>query len=128
MRASFEETIDVLCDAAVFAESENARGVTTSIMTGQLAEFGSGAVDVLLHKSMLAPCNHAPVKIVDTQRVKVLRSRCRSYLHKPLDVQTFEYVPKDAVGVRPSHAPIITVEEVKKPRCRFRPVSPPPER
>jgi len=46
MKCSFEETTDVLSDAALFAESENAKGVTASIMTGQMAALGTGTVDV----------------------------------------------------------------------------------
>ncbi|GAX18796.1 DNA-directed RNA polymerase II subunit RPB1 [Fistulifera solaris] len=48
LRASFEETVDMLMDAAVFAESEILKGVTENIMMGQLARVGTGQIDLLL--------------------------------------------------------------------------------
>lgn len=48
LRASFEETVDMLMDAAVYAEEEVLRGVTENIMMGQLARVGTGDVDLLL--------------------------------------------------------------------------------
>ena len=85
MRCSFEETTDVLCDAAVFAEAENARGVTTSIMTGQLTHFGTGAVEVLLaDRGGGAPSSGGAAGGGDAgararARGRVLRSTCRSH-------------------------------------------------
>jgi DNA-directed RNA polymerase II subunit RPB1 len=48
LRCSFEETVDMLNDAAVFAEEEVLRGVTENIMMGQLARVGTGGMDLLL--------------------------------------------------------------------------------
>ena len=48
LRASFEETVDMLMDAAVYAEEEVLRGVTENIMMGQLARVGTGDMDLLL--------------------------------------------------------------------------------
>jgi DNA-directed RNA polymerase II subunit RPB1 len=48
LRASFEETVDMLMDAAVYAEEEILKGVTENIMMGQLARVGTGDVDLLL--------------------------------------------------------------------------------
>jgi DNA-directed RNA polymerase II subunit RPB1 len=48
LRASFEETVDMLMDAAVYAEQEVLKGVTENIMMGQLARVGTGEVDLLL--------------------------------------------------------------------------------
>ena len=48
LRASFEETVDMLMDAAVYAEEEILRGVTENIMMGQLARVGTGDIDLLL--------------------------------------------------------------------------------
>ena len=125
MRASFEETIDVLCEAAAYAETENAKGVTTSIMTGQLAEFGSGMSDVLFHESCLPM--RQEVQEVNAQKIAktVLRSTCRSYIQDTNTTQTVEYVFGD---IRPSAArplsPCIPDNEKQRQRVRFRPVSP----
>lgn len=48
LRASFEETVDMLMDAAVYAEEEILKGVTENIMMGQLARVGTGCIDLLL--------------------------------------------------------------------------------
>lgn len=48
VRCSFEETADVLYDAAMFGEIDDARGVTQNIMTGQVSAIGTGAFDLLV--------------------------------------------------------------------------------
>ncbi|MQM10300.1 hypothetical protein Taro_043192 [Colocasia esculenta] len=53
MRCSFEETVDILLDAAVFAETDNLRGVTENIMLGQLAPIGTGNCALYLNDQML---------------------------------------------------------------------------
>lgn len=53
MRCSFEETVDILLDAAAFAEADHLRGVTENIMLGQLAPIGTGDHALLLNEEML---------------------------------------------------------------------------
>ncbi|EES09829.1 hypothetical protein BDA96_05G145200 [Sorghum bicolor] len=53
MRCSFEETVDILLDAAVHAESDYLRGVTENIMLGQLAPIGTGGCSLFLNDQML---------------------------------------------------------------------------
>eukprot|EP00550_Attheya_septentrionalis_P004519 CAMPEP_0198286032 /NCGR_PEP_ID=MMETSP1449-20131203/5209_1 /TAXON_ID=420275 /ORGANISM="Attheya septentrionalis, Strain CCMP2084" /LENGTH=1754 /DNA_ID=CAMNT_0043983651 /DNA_START=129 /DNA_END=5393 /DNA_ORIENTATION=- len=48
LRCSFEETVDMLMDAAMYAEEEVLKGVTENIMMGQLARVGTGDMDLLL--------------------------------------------------------------------------------
>jgi len=48
MRCSFEETVDVLMDAASHAEQDPMRGVSENIILGQLPRMGTGAFDLLL--------------------------------------------------------------------------------
>lgn len=48
LRCSFEETVDMFNDAAMFAEEEVLKGVTENIMLGQLAKVGTGDMDLLL--------------------------------------------------------------------------------
>ena len=40
LRSSFEETVEILMEAAIFAEADNLKGVTDNIMLGQ-ARVGS---------------------------------------------------------------------------------------
>jgi DNA-directed RNA polymerase II subunit RPB1 len=119
MRASFEETTDVLCEAAAFAQEENARGVTTAIMTGQLARVGTGAVRVLLPHRELAP----PSTPADA--VRVWRSTCRSHRATAL-AETLECVldgapPRRGGAARPASPPF----DERPRRVRFRAASPP---
>ncbi|KAK3924047.1 DNA-directed RNA polymerase II subunit RPB1 [Frankliniella fusca] len=48
MRCSFEETVDVLMDAASHAEVDPMRGVSENIIMGQLPRMGTGCFDLLL--------------------------------------------------------------------------------
>ena len=48
MRCSFEETVDVLIDAASHAEVDYLKGVSENIIVGQLAKMGTGSFSMLL--------------------------------------------------------------------------------
>ncbi|KAJ4462204.1 putative DNA-directed RNA polymerase II subunit 1 [Paratrimastix pyriformis] len=48
LRCSFEETVDMLNDAAGFAELDRLTGVSSNIMLGQIAPVGTGTFDTLL--------------------------------------------------------------------------------
>jgi DNA-directed RNA polymerase II subunit RPB1 len=54
-RCSFEETVEVLFNAALFGDRESVqhRGVTSNIMLGQLAPVGTGVCDVILDTAAL---------------------------------------------------------------------------
>lgn len=114
MRCSFEETADVLCNAGLHAEEENAKGVTSSIMMGQLAGFGTGRVQVLF------PCDHVS-RVLDAQGTgRVLRSTCRSHRAPTESGETMEYVLDDIKSTRVrSLSP-----KTGHARARFRHVSP----
>merc|ERR1719239_652979 len=47
-RCSFEETVDILMEAASHAEIDPMKGVSENIMLGQLAKVGTGCFDLLL--------------------------------------------------------------------------------
>ncbi|KAK3699426.1 hypothetical protein QZH41_018587, partial [Actinostola sp. cb2023] len=48
MRSSFEETVDVLLDAAAHAETDHLRGVSECIILGKLPRIGTGCFDLML--------------------------------------------------------------------------------
>ncbi|KAJ3181374.1 DNA-directed RNA polymerase II subunit rpb1 [Gaertneriomyces sp. JEL0708] len=52
-RASFEETVECLVDAAGVAEVDDCKGVSENIILGQLAPIGTGFIDVILDEDML---------------------------------------------------------------------------
>jgi DNA-directed RNA polymerase II subunit RPB1 len=53
MRCSFEETVEILLEAAGFGELDDCRGVSENIMLGQLAPMGTGEFDLVMDNKML---------------------------------------------------------------------------
>ena len=53
MRCSFEQTVEILYEAAVNGELDDCTGVTQNIILGQPAPVGTGMMDVLLDQKML---------------------------------------------------------------------------
>jgi len=52
-RCSFEETVDILMEAAAFAQRDQLRGVSDNIMMGQLAPIGTGEFGLYINERML---------------------------------------------------------------------------
>jgi len=48
MRCSFEETINIITEAAIHAEDDHLNGVTENIIMGKVAKIGTGIVDILM--------------------------------------------------------------------------------
>ncbi|RMZ76078.1 hypothetical protein DV737_g4960, partial [Chaetothyriales sp. CBS 132003] len=53
MRCSFEQTVEILYDAAANGELDDCTGVTENIILGQPAPVGTGHMDILLDQNML---------------------------------------------------------------------------
>ncbi|KAM7206744.1 hypothetical protein V8F33_000387 [Rhypophila sp. PSN 637] len=53
MRCSFEETVEILLDAAAFGELDDCRGISENVMLGQMAPMGTGHFDIFLDPNML---------------------------------------------------------------------------
>ena len=53
MRCSFEETVEILLEAAACGELDDCRGVSENVMLGQLAPLGTGELEILLDQGML---------------------------------------------------------------------------
>ncbi|CAK4520911.1 unnamed protein product [Aphanomyces euteiches] len=54
VRCSFEETVEILMDAAMFSQGDDLAGVTENIMLGQLAQLGTGVMDLILDAKKLS--------------------------------------------------------------------------
>ena len=52
MRCSFEETVNIILDAAVHAEADPLQGVTENIIMGKMARIGTGCIDLHVHSTM----------------------------------------------------------------------------
>ncbi|KAK9479720.1 hypothetical protein V1514DRAFT_350949 [Lipomyces japonicus] len=68
MRCSFEETVEILLEAAVAAELDDCRGVSENIMLGQLAPLGTGQFDLMLDEKMFSslPVDYGRAGVVNT--------------------------------------------------------------
>ncbi|RDL42419.1 putative DNA-directed RNA polymerase II largest chain [Venustampulla echinocandica] len=53
MRCSFEETVEILLEAAAIGELDDCRGISENVMLGQLAPMGTGEHEILLDPKML---------------------------------------------------------------------------
>jgi DNA-directed RNA polymerase II subunit RPB1 len=53
MHCSFEETVEILVDAASVGSIDQCTGVAENIILGQVAPLGTGAFEVMLNQSML---------------------------------------------------------------------------
>jgi DNA-directed RNA polymerase II subunit RPB1 len=53
LRASFEETVEIFMNAAVFSQYDILNGVTENVMLGQLGKLGTGFVDLLIDHDKL---------------------------------------------------------------------------
>jgi DNA-directed RNA polymerase II subunit RPB1 len=73
MRCSFEETVNVITDAAAFGEYDPIRGVTENIIMGKMACLGTGTMDVMVdaEKFMNSFCSYEnPNEFVPSNPVK----------------------------------------------------------
>jgi DNA-directed RNA polymerase II subunit RPB1 len=50
-RCTFEETVDILYQSAVFGICDDLKGVSSNIMVGNLAPIGTGSIDLFLSKN-----------------------------------------------------------------------------
>lgn len=70
-KASFEETVEILLEAAQHAEVDSLSGITENIIFGQLAPYGTGCFDVIMDTDMLKEANDGAVDHEDfNQRMK----------------------------------------------------------
>ena len=54
MRCSFEQTVEILLEAAAAGELDDCKGVSENLILGQVAPVGTGSMDVLLDMNMLS--------------------------------------------------------------------------
>jgi len=52
-KCSFEETVEILLEAAVYSEDDKLTGITENIIMGQLAPMGTGAFNLTLDTKMI---------------------------------------------------------------------------
>lgn len=55
-KCSFEETTEILLEAAFFGEHDPLSGITENVIFGQLAPYGTGCFDLVVDKEALMHC------------------------------------------------------------------------
>lgn len=58
-KCSFEETVEILLEAAVYSEMDYLKGITENIIMGQLAPYGTGCFDLVIDPQVLQDCAQA---------------------------------------------------------------------
>ena len=104
MRSSFEETVEILVEAAAFAEPDYLRGVSENIILGNLAPLGTGAFDLVLNQGMLERYNveAANTQLYDTNAMyDALYGGTADGAYAGTPTQDF-----DSVSVKGSYSPI----------------------
>lgn len=91
LRCSFEETPDILCDAACFGEVDNGMGVSQNIMTGKVASIGTGLSNIMMNPNMLHP---RAIQLEAKVGKKVLKSKIRLRPTVPTQIELIEFEKK----------------------------------
>ena len=55
-KCSFEETTEILLEAAFFGEHDTLTGITENVIFGQLSPYGTGFVDLIVDREALMGC------------------------------------------------------------------------
>ena len=76
LRCSFEETSDVLTDAAAFAEGDTTRGISQSVIVGNIAFMGTGTCSVMRPVVASTPGQADTPEVVVNER-DITKSRFR---------------------------------------------------
>jgi DNA-directed RNA polymerase II subunit RPB1 len=58
-KCSFEETVEILLEAAVYSEDDTLTGITENIVMGQLAPMGTGCFGLMLDSEMVRIAAHS---------------------------------------------------------------------
>ncbi|OQV11983.1 DNA-directed RNA polymerase II subunit RPB1 [Hypsibius exemplaris] len=72
MKCSFEETVDVLMEAAAHGECDYLKGVSENIMLGQLARIGTGCFDLILDPEKCKHGMEVPMSSQITENLGIL--------------------------------------------------------
>ncbi len=94
-KSSFEETVEILMEAAAQGDKDDCKGVAENVMLGQVAPMGTGAFDVQLDLAMLKD-------VIADQRGEVARIRLQmAGGMTPGGMTTYAATPYDTGGYSP---------------------------
>lgn len=88
MRCSFEETVEILIEAAAMGDADDCKGVAENVLLGQMAPMGTGAFDVTLDLGMLQQVvvdHRLPIQAMMNARIDPEGSRTPQGMMTPYD-------------------------------------------
>ena len=88
MKSTFEETVGALVEAAAHAESDPLKGVSESVMLGQLAKIGTGAFELHIDVDKCTSAMELPTDHVDIFPGIMSDEAIKLYNQRPGSVQT----------------------------------------
>ncbi|KAJ3190857.1 DNA-directed RNA polymerase II subunit rpb1 [Irineochytrium annulatum] len=97
-RCSFEETVELLIEAAGAGDADVCKGVSENIILGQLAPIGTGSFDVMLNEDMLKFAHE--LDTTGQQQISALGAM--SPIHTPHHQTAYDYVPSPSGGYSPA--------------------------
>ncbi|RPB20821.1 DNA-directed RNA polymerase II subunit [Terfezia boudieri ATCC MYA-4762] len=116
MRCSFEETVEILLEAAAAGELDDCRGVSENIMLGQLAPLGTGEFQVYLDENMLSDV------VIDNRGLGAggygMTKGLRDGEATPYDSNSPSYYDNYAVGspdINSAFSPVVSAGENEAP-------------
>ena len=116
MRCSFEETVEILLEAAAAGELDDCRGVSENIMLGQLAPLGTGEFQVYLDENMLSDV------VIDNRGLGAggygISKGLRDGEATPYDSNSPSYYDSYQVGspdMNSTFSPVVTAGETEAP-------------
>jgi hypothetical protein len=105
-KASFEESVNNFFIAATNGETDD-MGVSSSVMAGKLAQFGSGYFDVLFDISRPLHVPHLPDPLGDIMKEQLFVRKEQKEIHIPIKPYVAPiYQPKLEVKYEPKMLPI----------------------
>ncbi len=88
MRCSFEETVEILIEAAAMGELDDCKGVAENVLLGQMAPMGTGAFDVTIDAGMLQDVvvdHRLPMQALMAAKLDPMGSRTPGGMMTPYD-------------------------------------------
>ncbi|ANQ07885.1 DNA-directed RNA polymerase subunit [Plasmodium coatneyi] len=126
VKCSFEETVEILLEAAAFAQVDNLKGITENIMLGQLCKIGTGVFDIIIDNQKLSDANQNLETMMDITSAGFTTPDSHhgitpDGLQSPVAINTLNsplpFSPTYNVNLLSPTAPLDSVNSILSPQC-----------
>ncbi|KNA00007.1 DNA-directed RNA polymerase II largest subunit [Plasmodium vivax North Korean] len=126
VKCSFEETVEILLEAAAFAQVDNLKGITENIMLGQLCKIGTGVFDIIIDNQKLSDANQNLETLMDITSAGFTTPDSHhgitpDGLQSPVAINTLNsplpFSPTYNVNLLSPTAPLDSVNGILSPQC-----------